>query len=528
MAKKKALLCILDGFALGEPGPQNAIDQAQTPTLDKLFKSCPHSSLAANGKAVGLPEGQMGNSEVGHLNIGAGQVVYQELSRIDKACQDGELEKNEVLCSHFEALKHSKKALHLMGLYSDGGVHSSLEHAQALAKMAASCGVSRIYIHAFLDGRDVDPYSGLAFIESLQEFLAQLEKNQAQLHGDQNLNAFKAQIASLSGRYYAMDRDKRWDRVQKAYESLMFANNQQTISPQEYIKSSYEQGISDEFIIPAAFNYTGMQDGDLAVFFNFRPDRARELSSALSQDDFNAFDRASHARLSGLICLTEYDPSLKLPVAFPKQFPKQVLADVLSQAGLRQFHTAETEKYAHVTFFFNGGKEEPKVGEERLLIHSPKVATYDLKPEMSAYELTDSLIKAIEDDKAEVYIVNFANCDMVGHTGVLEAAIKAVEAVDLCLGKLVDACRAHDIEMLISADHGNADLMYKVIDGEKKAFTAHTTNRVPIIYVGSQELGFASWVEREGRLCDIAPSLLYLLGLAAPDIWEGRSLFALK
>ena len=449
----------MDGCGLAPANDENAVACAKHPFIDSLYEKYPHTTLGASGEDVGLPDGQMGNSEVGHLNIGAGRIVFQELSRINNACKDGSLEHNEVLVAAMDDVKASGKTLHLMGLVSPGGVHSSMAHAEALVKMAAKRGVKCVRVHAFMDGRDVDPKSGLGYIDEFSAFLADVSEN----------NGCDARVATVSGRYYAMD-----------------------------------------------------PDGDAVIFFNFRPDRARQMTRAFTEADFDGFTREVAPKLSHFVTLTEYDPTFNVEVAFPKTFPQEVLADVIAENGLKQLHTAETEKYAHVTFFLNGGIEEPKPGEERVLVPSPKVATYDLKPEMSAPEVTEKLVAAINEDRADFYIVNFANCDMVGHTGVFEAAVKAVEAVDDALSKVIPAILAKGGFALITADHGNADHMFDVAaDGTKHPFTAHTTNRVPFIIV--DEKAKLTGIE-DGRLSDIAPTMLTMAGLEPSKEMTGRVL----
>lgn len=502
-----ACLIIMDGLGLAEAGPGNAVSLAHTPTLDALFDSYSWAKLEASGQAVGLPEGQMGNSEVGHLNIGAGRVVHQELSRINMACRSGEIAHNKVLNAALASAKHSGGVVHFMGLLSDGGVHSSNEHLYALVKQAAEFGVGDIYIHCFMDGRDVPPSSGKGYISQLQDFITNEKLSDC------------VRIASISGRYYAMDRDKRWDRVQRAYEAVAEANPVSTLSPLAFVQTSYDAGITDEFIVPGAFDARGVRDGDSVVFFNFRPDRARELTHAFVDEAFDGFKRSARKDVS-FVCLTEYDPNIPAPVAFPKTFPENVLADVLSAAGLRQYHIAETEKYAHVTFFLNGGIEAPKPGEERSLIASPKVATYDLQPEMSEPAVAETLASAIDDDQADVYIVNFANPDMVGHTGVIPAAVKAVEAVDSGVAHVLTAIKRRGGFAFITADHGNCD---KMIAEDGTPHTAHTTALVPFIFVDYSGSGY-QLSGAQGALCDIAPTLLKVLGLPAPKEMTGKSL----
>lgn len=510
-----ACLIIMDGFGLRDEKEGNAIALANTPNLDRLFLSCPHTQLAASGEPVGLPDGQIGNSEVGHLNIGAGRLVPQELTRINHACKDGSIAKNEVLVQAFDNCIKKNSRLHLLGLLSDGGVHSSIDHLFALIDAAVSHGVETIRVHAFLDGRDVAPTSGTKYVtETLEKF------EQVRLEHD-NVNI---KFGSICGRFYAMDRDNRWERVNSAYRSVVLGENlSRELNPLEYVEHSYKEGITDEFVEPAAFCSKGIRKGDSCVFFNFRPDRAREITRAIALDEFCGFNREKVQDLF-FVCLTQYDETFPLPVAFPKSFPENVLSDVVSDAGLKQIHIAETEKYAHVTFFFNGGVEEVKPGEDRILIPSPKVSTYDLKPEMSEPEVTESLVQAIENDSADFYIVNFANCDMVGHTGVLDAAIKAVEAVDDGVGKVTDAIEKKGGFALVTADHGNADQM---IAEDGQPHTAHTTRLVPLIlcdYTGkNREFADESHV---GALCDIAPTMLTLAGLSVPPEMTGNNLSA--
>ena len=504
-----ALLVIMDGFGLAEPGPGNAISLANTPYLDALLGEAPMCKLEASGEAVGLPAGQMGNSEVGHLNIGAGRVVHQELSRINMACREGSIRENAVINAALDVAKAPGAALHLMGLLSDGGVHSSNEHLYALIEHAAAYVVSDIRIHCFMDGRDVPPASGKGYIEELEQFIA--EKGLASV----------AKIASISGRYYAMDRDKRWERVQKAFDAIVCAEPCSDISADAFMQASYDSDVTDEFVVPGALDARGVLDGDAVVFFNFRPDRAREITRAIVDADFDGFARARAPKVS-FVCMTEYDPSINAPIAFPKTFPENVLADVLSAAGLRQYHIAETEKYAHVTFFLNGGIEAEKEGEQRTIIASPKVATYDLQPEMSEPAVADTLAAAIENDEADVYIVNFANPDMVGHTGVIPAAVAAIEAVDAGVAKVVEAVKAKGGFALVTADHGNAD---KMIADDGTPHTAHTTALVPFALADGTGAGLKLNGE-QGALCDIAPTLLAALGMESPKEFTGRSLLA--
>lgn len=503
--KKRQLplaLIIMDGLAYGaneNASFGNAVIAAKTPNLDAFRTEYPFSQLEASGLAVGLPEGQMGNSEVGHLNIGAGRTVYQELTRIDLAISTGEFFTNEALLKACDSARD--KALHLMGLVSDGGVHSSNEHIYALLKLAKERGVDKVYVHAFLDGRDTPPTSGLGYLRELQAKMDELGVGK---------------IASLMGRYYAMDRDKRYDRIERAYDALTLGEGTQSEDVLEALQESYDSGVNDEFVLPIIAGPHTINEGDSLIFFNFRPDRARQLSYAFANDDFDAFNRKVRPR-TNFVTLTEYDPELKVEVAYPKALITDVLADVLAGNNLRQLHAAETEKYAHVTFFFNGGTEELKNFEERILIDSPKVATYDQKPEMSAKELGNRLVKEIEADRADVYIVNFANGDMVGHTGVMEAAVRAVETVDEQVGRVAQAILERGGAVLITADHGNAEQMLSECGSE--SFTAHTCNPVPFMLLGTH----AKQV-KPGTLCDIAPTILGLLDIPSPDSWDGRDL----
>lgn len=505
-----ACLIIMDGFGLAEPGPGNAIAQAKTPRLDQLFATCSHIELDASGKPVGLPDGQMGNSEVGHLNIGAGRTVHQELSRIDNACESGELFTNRVIADAMETVVRKNSTLHLMGLLSDGGVHSSNAHLYALLEMAKRLGVPRIRIHCFMDGRDVPPTSGIDYIAELEAKIAAI------FAGCPDIDV---RIGVISGRYYAMDRDNRWDRVEKAWRAIWLGEGVTDRSATEVMKDSYGQDITDEFVVPVNLTGDTAHPEDAFIFFNFRPDRAREITRALCDEEFSHFGRPNWAKPT-FVCLTEYDPTIPAPIAFPKECPEHVLADVLAEQGLRQYHIAETEKYAHVTFFFNGGVEQEKPLEHRTLIPSPKVATYDLQPEMSEPEVTDALVSAINDDEADVYIVNFANCDMVGHTGVLAAAIKAVEAVDDGVGKVVDAIARKNGVALITADHGNADRM---IAEDGSPFTAHTTAPVPLILFDGAHKGY-KLKDTRGILANISPTLLDMIGVSLPKEMTADSL----
>ena len=497
-----ALLVIMDGFGQAAAAPGNAIEAADTPNLDRLFSECPSTQLCASGLAVGLPEGQMGNSEVGHLNIGAGRVVYQALTRVNLAVEDRSLFENEILAEAIDGAVAEGCAVHFMGLLSDGGVHSHQNHLYALLEMAKARGATCVYVHAFLDGRDVPPQSGVGFVGELE---AVLRKKGI------------GHVSTVMGRYYAMDRDTRWDRVEKAWRAIALGEGASAKSSVDAVQASYDGGVTDEFMVPAVITPAPLQDGDALVFFNFRPDRAREITRALTDDAFEGFERPIRPKLR-FVCLTEYDPTISAPVAFPKELPQHVLADVLTENGLKQLHIAETEKYAHVTFFLNGGAETPKPGETRILVPSPRIATYDLKPEMSAPEVTERLCAAIGDGEADVYIVNYANCDMVGHTGDFSAAVRAVEAVDAGVGSATAAVRDRGGVVLVTADHGNAESM---VDSDGTTpFTAHTLDPVPFLVCG----GGVSALVSGGKLADVAPSLLDLIGIEKPQEWTGRSL----
>jgi len=503
--KKPLLLMILDGWGIAPAGNANAAALAKTPNLDKYFAAYPHTQLEASGRQVGLPAGQIGNSEVGHLNIGSGRIIYQSLTRISKAIEDGDFFHNSVLVNVMEQTKAGNKALHLLGLLSDGGVHSHISHIVALLEMAKQHGLDKVYVHAFLDGRDVPPQSALTYVKQLEQAMAEIGVGK---------------IATVSGRYYAMDRDQRWERLAKAYATVVQGEGAKADSAAAGIEASYAQGVTDEFVIP--FTIAGVdgriQAGDGVIFANFRPDRAREITRALVDEEFPYFARPQEVRPVHFACMAQYDVTIAAPVAFPPEAINDTLGQVLAQNGKRQLRIAETEKYAHVTFFFNGGVEEPNKNEERILIPSPKVATYDLQPEMSAEEVTHSLLAELDKDKFDVIILNFANPDMVGHTGVLNAAIKAMEKVDECAGRIVEKVLALDGCVCITADHGNLEKMAE-IDG--KPNTAHTTNPVPFILVSKEEHKLHA-----GILADIAPTMLELLQIAQPAAMTGRSLLA--
>lgn len=514
MSKKPVVLMILDGYGLNDKTEGNAVALARTPVMDELMSKYPFVRGNASGMAVGLPEGQMGNSEVGHLNMGAGRIVYQELTRITKEIQDGDFFKNEALLKAMENCKKNNSALHTFGLLSDGGVHSHNTHLYGLLEMAKRNGLEKVYVHCFLDGRDTPPSSGKGYVEELE---AEMKKIGV------------GEIATVSGRYYAMDRDKNYDRVKFAYDAMTKGEGSKATSAVEGVQASYDNGKTDEFVVPFVVEKNGapvatIKDKDSVVFFNFRPDRAREITHCFCDDDFTAFERGNRLDLT-FVCFTEYDPLIpNKEVAFHKISVTNTFGEWLAANGMKQARIAETEKYAHVTFFFNGGVEEPNPGEDRILVNSPKdVATYDLKPQMSAYEVCDKLVNAIKSDKYDVIIINFANPDMVGHTGVIPAAIKAVEVVDECVGKAVDAVKEMGGVLFICADHGNAEQM---IDYETGApFTAHTTNQVPFILVNYEE-GYG--LREGGCLADIVPTLIQVMGKEQPKEMTGKSLLIEK
>ena len=500
MNKTPTTLIIMDGFGLANASDDNAVSLAQTPVLDRLFREYANTTLSASGLDVGLPDGQMGNSEVGHTNIGGGRVVFQDLPRISRAIDDGSFFKNEAYTKAMDNCLKNGSSLHLYGLLSDGGVHSHIQHLFALLQMAKDKGLEKVYVHCFLDGRDVSPTSGKGFVQELCDKCAEIGVGK---------------IATVMGRYYAMDRDKRWERVQMAYDAMVYGEGVHNADPVDAVAKSYANGVTDEFVEPVVCDSEGtIGDNDSVIFFNFRPDRAREITRAIVDPEFDGFQREFFP--TTYVCNTEYDASMpNVLVAWPRVAVKNGLGEYLSSMGMTQLRIAETEKYAHVTFFFNGGVEKQYPGEDRVLVPSPKVATYDLQPEMSAFEVCDKCVERIESGAYDVIILNFANCDMVGHTGVLEAAVKAVETVDTCVGKVVDATLKMGGIAMITADHGNAEDM-KQEDGSP--MTAHTTNLVPFILCGAgSEL-------RTGRLADIAPTILDVLGLACPPEMDGRTL----
>ena len=513
MSKKPTVLMILDGYGLNERTDANAVAEANTPVMDALMKDYPFVPGNASGMAVGLPDGQMGNSEVGHLNMGAGRIVYQELTRITKEIQDGDFFKNEGLLKAVENCKKNNSALHMWGLVSDGGVHSHNTHIYGVLELAKRAGLEKVYVHCFLDGRDTPPASGKDYVAELVDKMHEIGVGE---------------VGVVSGRYYAMDRDNRWDRVEQAYKALTKGEGVQVACPVCGMNASYEAEEYDEFVKPFVVMKDGqplatIQDKDSVIFFNFRPDRAREITRAFCDDEFTGFEREKRLDLT-YVCFTEYDVTIPNKiVAFHKVSLTNTFGEYLAANGKTQARIAETEKYAHVTFFFNGGVEEPNAGEDRILVNSPKVATYDLKPEMSAYEVCDKLTEAITSDKYDVIIINFANPDMVGHTGVEEAAIKAVEAVDECVGKAVEALKSVDGTMFICADHGNAE---QLVDYETGApFTAHTTNEVPFILVNYDP---AYTLREGGCLADIIPTLIEVMGKEQPTEMTGKSLLIKK
>ena len=500
--KKPLILMILDGFGIaGDKG--NAIKAANKPNIDRLFSSNPVTQIGASGMDVGLPDGQMGNSEVGHTNIGAGRVVYQELTRITKSIQDGDFFQNEALCNAIDNAVKNGTALHIMGLLSDGGVHSHNTHLYGILELAKKKGLEKVYVHAFLDGRDVPPSSGKDYVAACVEEMKKIGVGQ---------------IATVMGRYYAMDRDNRWERVVKAYSAMVYGEGVKCADPVEAVAVSYAEGVTDEFVVPTVIDGAApIGAGDSMIFYNFRPDRAREITRTFVDPDCSGFERKKGFFPLTYVCMTQYDATMpNVQVAFKPQSLDNTFGEYISNKGLTQLRIAETEKYAHVTFFFNGGVEKTYENEDRILVASPKVATYDLQPEMSAYEVADKCAEAIKSGKYDVIILNFANCDMVGHTGVFDAAVKAVEAVDACVGKVTDAIAEMGGVSLITADHGNADKMF---EDDGSPFTAHTTNPVPFCVIG-----YPCQLREGGKLADIAPTMLQILGLEQPEEMTGTSL----
>ncbi len=510
MDKKTTVLMILDGFGINNKTEGNAVKQANTPVIDGLMEKYGWVKGYASGLAVGLPDGQMGNSEVGHLNMGAGRIIYQDLTKITKSIEDGDFFENPVLMDTINNCKENNSSLHLYGLLSPGGVHSHIEHVYALLKMAKMNGLEKVYVDCFLDGRDTPPASARGYIAELEAKMKEIGVGK---------------VAVISGRYYAMDRDNRWDRVEKAYDALVMGKGNTANSADECMAKSYEAEVFDEFVIPTVILENGkptatIQENDSIIFFNFRPDRAREITRAFCDVDFKGFERPKGYFPVKYVCFTDYDATIEnKEVAFKKESINNTFGEYISSLGLTQARIAETEKYAHVTFFFNGGIEQPYKNEDRYLVPSPKVATYDLQPEMSAPQVTDELVKAIESRKYDVIIINYANPDMVGHTGVMEAAIKAVETVDTCVGRVVDAIMKVDGQMFICADHGNSDQLIDYDTG--KPFTAHTTNPVPFILVNCHK---AKGLAEGGKLCDIAPTLLDMMDIEQPKEMTGHSL----
>ena len=507
MSKRPTVLMILDGYGLNNNQKGNAVAEAKTPVVDKLMAEYPFVKGYASGLAVGLPDGQMGNSEVGHLNMGAGRIVYQELTKITKSIQDGDFFENKALLAACENVKKNDSALHLMGLVSDGGVHSHIEHIFGLLELAKRQGLKKVYVHCFLDGRDTPPASGKEYVEQLEAKMKEIGVGE---------------VASVMGRYYAMDRDNRWERVEKAYRAIAYGEGEKAASGPAGIQASYDKDTTDEFVLPTVVEKDGaalatVKENDSIIFFNFRPDRAREITRTFCDDKFEGFDRGERIKTT-FVCFTEYDVTIENKlVAFVKEKITNTFGEFLAKNGLKQARIAETEKYAHVTFFFNGGRETPFDSEERILVPSPKVATYDLKPEMSAFEVKDKLVDAITTKKFDFIVVNYANGDMVGHTGIYKAIEKAVVTIDACLHDTVEAAKANDYEVIIIADHGNAD---HALNEDGTPNTAHSLNPVPFVYVTANK---DAKVE-DGILADVAPSILHILGLKQPKEMTGKSL----
>lgn len=504
---QRVLLCIMDGWGISTNHPEaDATKLADPVHVNELEKDYPSISIHADGEYVGLPEGQMGNSEVGHLNLGAGRIVYQDLSKINRAIKDGSFFKNERFMMAINHAKDCDSALHIYGLVSTGGVHSSLEHLKALIKMAADNGLKKVYVHAFLDGRDTPPQSACIYLEEIE---AELKKY--------NLPP----IATVIGRYYIMDRDNRWERVEKGYNALLLGEGEKASSACEGVKASYARGENDEFVLPTVIGgeESRIHDNDSIIFFNYRPDRAREISKAINFEDFDGFERKKVLKNICYVTMTSYNEDFTFPVAFPKEHMVNILGDVLEANGVKQFRTAETEKYAHVTFFFNGGIDEPQPHEKRVLVPSPKVATYDMQPEMSAPEVCENVLNAVKNPEYGFILVNFANPDMVGHTGVIEAAVKACHVVDECVGKIADACKENDVIMLLTADHGNSEVMVNAKTGKPQ--TAHTTNKVPFVLINAPK---NIQLKEDGALCNIAPTVLQLMNIAKPAEMDCDSL----
>lgn len=504
---KRVLLCIMDGWGINKDCPKDATKTAKTPNFDKLKETEKYTQINASGEYVGLPDGQMGNSEVGHLNLGAGRVVYQDLTRINKEIREGKFFENKAFKDAIEHVKKNNSSLHLYGLVSTGGVHSSFEHVKALVRMAAENGLKKVYVHAFLDGRDTPPKSAVEFLAELE---AELKKY--------NL----PQIATISGRYWAMDRDNRWDRVEKAYNALLFGEGEKAANSDEAIKASYAKDVTDEFVEPTITNAdpdSRIKDNDAIIFFNYRPDRAREITRAMTFEEFDGFNRKARRNNLYYVCMAQYDETFPLPIAYPPEKLTNILGDVLDDNGVKQYRTAETEKYAHITFFFNGGEEKSGKLETRALVASPKVATYDLQPQMSAPQVCENVLKALDDPQYGFILVNFANPDMVGHTGVFDAAIKACETVDTCVGKIVEKAKENGVVMLLTADHGNSECMED--PQTHTPFTAHTTNPVPFMLINGQG---KYELKDTGALCDVAPTILQLLGIKQPAEMTGQSL----